>query len=377
MKRATTFKTTLAIAATLAATQGWAETFTANVGWAPSHIITKNAYTDFAASLAATSNGDLSAEVYTGGSLIDVKGTLQGVADGIAQMGMVTGAYLPADLPLNNTIADMAFIADDPIAAAFAFAEVNFTQPRLQAEWAKAGVVYGGAYSTPVYNFICTKKIENLADAKGLKFRTAGAAHVRWVEHIGGVPVSVPFSEVYTGLQRGSIDCAMSDPTALVSGFKVAEVAKFVTQLPMGTHTSGAAWAMNPDFWTGLSSDAKATLFSEMALATARMEVDYEGQVSKNLEGGKEMGVEIVTPAADLLSTLAAFNGEYVATLPQISMENRGVADPTEIIAAYVAAESRWKERLAAIDRTDATALAVLLNAEVYDKVDLATWGQK
>lgn len=376
MKRATTLKNTLAIAATLAATQGFAETYTANVGWAPTHIITKNAYTDFAESLTATSGGDLTMEVYTGGSLIDVKGTLQGVADGIAQVGFVTGAYLPADLPLNNVIADMAFIADDPIAAAFAFAEVNFTQPRLQAEWAKSGVVYGGAYSTPVYNFICTTPIRELADAKGLKFRTAGAAHVRWVEHIGGVPVSVPFSEVYTGLQRGSIDCAMSDPTALVSGFKVAEVAKFVTQLPMGTHTSGATWVMNPDFWSGLSDDAKTTLFSEMALATARMEVDYEGQVSKNIDGGKELNVEFITPSDELVSTLAAFNAEYVATLPQVSMENRGVDDPSDIIAAYADAEARWKERLADVDRTDADALAALLKAEVYDKVDLAKWGQ-
>lgn len=360
MKRATTLMNTLAFAATLAATQGSAETYTANVGWAPSHIITKNAYTNFAASLKAASDGDLTLEVYTGGSLIDVKGTLQGVADGIAQVGMVTGAYLPADLPLNNTIADMAFIADDPIAAAFAFAEVNFTQPRLQAEWAKAGVVYGGAYSTPVYNFICTARIENLADAKGLKFRTAGAAHVRWVEHIGGVPVSVPFSEVYTGLQRGSIDCAMSDPTALVSGFKVAEVAKFVTLLPMGTHTSGATWAMNPEFWAGLTGEAKTTLFSEMALATARMEVDYEGQVSKNIEGAKAMGVEFITPAEDLISTLAAFNAEYVTTLPQISMENRGVEDPTEIIAAYADAEARWKERLAGVEVLPSCCLSVV-----------------
>lgn len=352
-----------------------ADNYIANVGWAPTHIITKNAYTDFAASLGEASGGDLELEVFVGGSLISVKETLGGVRDGIAQIGFVTGAYLPGELPLDNVIADMAFIADDPIAAAFAFTEVNFTQPKLAAEWRKNGVIFGGGYSTPVYNFICTREVREPADLDGLKIRTAGASHVRWVEHVGGVPVSVPFSEVYTGLQRGSIDCAMADPTALVSGFKVAEVAKYVTDLPMGTHTSGATWVMNPDFWSGLAPEARRTIFDQMALGIARMEIDYEAQVVANLAGGKEQGVEIIEPSDELKAKLAAFNAEYVATLPQVSMESRGVEDPSDIIKAYAEAEARWKERLAGVDRTDAEALAEMLRAEVYDKVDVASYG--
>lgn len=348
----------------------------ANVGWAPTHIITKNAYTDMAASLAEASGGDFTLEVFTGGSLVDVKGTLKGVADGIAQIGFVTGAYLPSDLPLNNVIADLAFVADDAIAAAFAMTEVSFMEPKLNDEWKKNGVLYAGGYSTPVYNFICTKKVETPEDVKGLKIRTAGASHVRWVEHLGGVPVSVPFSEVYTGLQRGSIDCAMSDPTALVSGFKVAEVAKFVTQLPMGTHTSGATYVMNPGWWSKLSADQKTMLFDQFALAIAKMEIDYEAQVKVNIDDAKNMGVEMVAPSAALSDELGAFNKEYVDTLAKVSVETRGVEDPSELIKAYVDAQARWKERLAGIDRTDPQVLADMLKAEVFSKIDLATYGQ-
>ena len=348
----------------------------ANVGWAPSHIITKNGYTDMAESLEEASGGAFTLEVFTGGSLVDVKGTLKGVADGIAQVGFVTGAYLPSDLPLNNVIADLAFVADDAIAAAFAMTEVSFTQPRLQKEWTDNGVLFAGGYSTPVYNFICTQAVETLEDVKGLKIRSAGAAHVRWLEHVGAVPVSVPFSEVYTGLQRGSIDCAMSDPTALISGFKIAEVAKFVTQLPMGTHTSGATYVLNPSWWAGLEAGEQEMLFDQFALAIARMEIDYEAKVNENIEGGKEMGVAFVTPAPELQAELDTFNAEYVVSLAKVSMESRGVEDPSDLITAYLEAESRWKERLATIDRTDDKALADLLNAEVFKKIDLANYGQ-
>lgn len=354
-----------------------AETYQINVGWAPSHIITKNAYTDFASSVEAASDGDITFEVFTGGSLLSTKDTLGGVANNVAVAGMITGAYLPADLPLDNTGADMAFVADNPIAAAFAWTELNLTNQKLQDEWKKNGVVFGGGYSTPVYNFICTSEVKSAADAKGKKFRTAGAAHVRFIEHLGGVPVSVSFSEVYTGLQRGSLDCAMSDPTALVSGFKIAEVAKYVTTIPLGVHFSGAAWAYNPDFWQSLSEEHRRLLFDEMALAQARMQIDYNAQVDQNLQGGQEQGVSLVEPDATLNAKLDEFKSSYVSTLPAVSMENRKVADPTDIIQGYVELEDKWKELLGGVDNTDANALAALLKTEVFDKIDTASYGTK
>ena len=190
------------------------------------------------------------------------------------------------------------------------------------------------------------------------------------------MPVSVPFSEVYTGLQRGSIDCAMSDPTALVSGFKLAEVAKFVTQLPMGTHTSGATYVLNPSWWSGLEPAQQKMLFEQFALAIARMEVDYEGKVSENISGAKDMDVSFVTPGPELQAELATFNTEYVSTLADVSMESRGVEDPSELIAAYLEAEARWKERLAGIDRTDADALSKFLADEIFDKINWETYGK-
>lgn len=361
-----------ALAAPLAA---HAETYQINVGWAPTHIITKNAYTDFAESVNKASGGSVTFEVFTGGSLLSTKDTLGGVANGVAVAGMVTGAYLPADLPLDNTGADMAFVADNPIAAAFAWTELNFVNSKLQDEWKKNGVVFGGGYSTPVYNFICTTEVKTADDIKGKKVRTAGAAHVRFAEFIEAVPVSVSFAEVYTGLQRGSLDCAMADPTALVSGFKIAEVAKYVTMLPMGTHFSGASWVYNPDFWKSISADDRRMLFDQMALAQAHMQIDYNAQVDENLKGGQEQGVTLVEPDASLVAKLDEFKASYVSTLPKVSMENRKVEDPTDIVQGYVELETKWKKLLEGVDNTDAEALAGLLKQEVFDKLDAAIYG--
>ena len=112
-----------------------------------------------------------------------------------------------------------------------------------------------------------------------------------------------------------------------------------------------------------------------MALAQARMQIDYNAQVSENLKGGQEQGVKIVEPDASLTAKLEEFKSSYVTTLPKVSMENRKVEDPTDIVQGYVELETKWKKLLEGVDTTDAEALAALLKKEVFDKLDAATYG--
>jgi len=51
------------------------------------------------------------------------------------------------------------------------------------------------------------KEIKSVADIKGLKFRTGGFSGVIW-EKIGGVAQSIPGGEIYTALEKGTIDAA-------------------------------------------------------------------------------------------------------------------------------------------------------------------------
>jgi len=51
------------------------------------------------------------------------------------------------------------------------------------------------------------KEIKSNADMKGLKFRIAGLAG-RVIEKIGGVPQNIPGGEIYSALEKGTIDAA-------------------------------------------------------------------------------------------------------------------------------------------------------------------------
>lgn len=72
--------------------------------------------------------------------------------------------------------------------------------------------------------------------------------------------------------QRGSLDCAMVDPTTLTVGPKLAEVTTDVTQIPVGI-IMGANWVYNKLFWRGHPVEDRRILMEQMVLALARMEL--------------------------------------------------------------------------------------------------------
>lgn len=351
-----------------------ADTYQATNWMTPVHILNEETYQKFSTEVKDATGGDISFEVYSGGSLVPAKATMQAVRDGVASLGIVYPGYTPSELPLNNVLNDLVFVSDDDIASAFAYTEMGMTNDRIIDEWKKNGGIFAGGYSTPVYNFVCVKPIRVLDDAKGLKIRTAGGAQTAWVEAIGGVPVSVPIGDVYSGLSRGSIDCTMSDPTNLDKGNKFWEVAKSVTRLPMGV-VMGANYVLNPSFWQGLSPEQRRVLLDNMAMGNARAQVAYHVGVNAALEGSRERGLEIIEPGEDLTAKLVGFQNGFVEGLAQKSVIDRGVEDPSDLIAEFQMLQEKWKGLLEGVDRTDSEAIAKVLQDNLYAKIDENTFG--
>lgn len=338
------------------------------------HILNEFPYQKFAADVKAATDGSVDFEVYSSGSLVPAPTTMQGIADGVAALGIVYPAYTPSELPLNNVVNDLVFVSDDDFAAAFAWTELGLTNERLIEEWRENGGLFAGGYSTPVYNFVCVKEITTLASVEGLKIRTAGGAQTGWVQSLGAVPVSVPIADVYSGLERGSIDCTMSDPTNLDKGNKFWEVAKSVNLAPMGV-VLGATYVYNTEFWQDLQPADRRALLDQMAVGLARSQVAYHVGVTEALEGSRERGLKVEDASPELLAKLGEYKKNLIAQLPEQSVSMRNVEDPTDIIEAYLALEEKWKGLVADIDRTDAEAVAALVGSEIYLKLDENTFG--
>ncbi len=351
-----------------------AETYQATSWMSPSHILVATAYEPFLADLKAATNGEVDFELYASGSLVPAPTTLGAVGDGVAQLGIVAASYTPSDLPLSGLINDLAFVATDDMATAFALTQIAMTNPRMLSEFAQHGTLVLGAYSTPTYIFLCMRPVADVAALRGMKVRTAGTAQNEWISSLGAIPVAVPMTDVYSGLERGSIDCTLSDPTNLEAGYKFWEVAKNIVTLEQGT-SLGLTYVYNRDFWAGLTEENRKKLLDVTATHVAKKQIAYANAVSSALKGAAERGVKIDEPHPSLTEALANFRAQVVDTYPGRTAKDRGVADPTDVANEFLELQAKWTELLAQIDRNDPDAVAALLRTEIYDKVDPATYG--
>jgi len=351
-----------------------ADTYQATNWMAPAHILNEYPYQQFAKDVAAASDGAIEFEVYSSGALVPAPTTMQGIGDSVAQLGIVYPPYNPSELPLNNAVNDQAFTARDSTAAAFAYTELGLTNARVQAEWNENGGLFLGGYATPFYTLICMSDIVSPQDVSGKKVRVAGTAQTAWIQSLGGVPVSVPIGDVYSGMERGSIDCTMSDATNLDKGNKFWEIAKTVNTLPQGV-VLGATYVVGTDFWAGLEPAERRVLLDNMAVGLARSQAAYNVGVAAALEGSKERGLKVSEPTQEMTDTLAAFQSKIAAELPAKSMAERKIEDPTEVLKQFVALEDKWIDLLKDVNKDDPEALAAVLKANLYDGIDETTFG--
>ncbi len=351
-----------------------ADTYQATTWLEPGHILTEYAYVPYLADIKTGTKEAVDFELYTSGALVPAQTTLSGVGDGVAQLGLVAAAYTPSELPLSGMINDLAFTSTDPMATALAFSEVALVNPRFVEEYTQHNTVALGAYSTPFYLFACMSDITTTDAIKGKKIRTAGTAQNEWISSLGAVPVSVPSTDIYSGLERGSIDCTLGDATNLENGPKFGEVVRSLTMLDQGT-SLGMTYVYNRDFWKDIGPEHRREILDATAKALAVTQINYEAAVADAMDKTKARGTKINDPDQSLTDALAKFRENVVETFPKRTEKERGIADPTEVAQQFLTLQTEWKTQLDQIDRKDVDALAKLINDRIYSKIDENSYG--
>ncbi len=103
----------------------------------------------------------------------------------------------------------------------------------------------------------CKPKISKLTDVKGLKVRVYDQNLAKFVESIGGVPVTIGFSEVHQSLARGVVDCAITGPSSANSAGWPEVTTHF---LPIGFQIALNGYAINLNTWKKFTPEQQTTL---------------------------------------------------------------------------------------------------------------------
>jgi len=333
-----------------------ATTFIANSFYDQQHPFSKYSYIEWAETLKTLSGGDLQAQVFTGSVLLAPRANLQGIRDNVAQVGSASAVYTPSDMPLANAIQELGFNYSDSLTMILAVTDYSMNHPAQLAEWKKNQILYLGGYATPPYILMCRMPVTNLAQLKGKRVRAAGSAISEWLELAGAVPVNVPSTEMYTGLDRGSLDCATNASNDLIDR-SLWEVAKHTTLAPTGIYWAGPHHGVNLPFWRSLTDAQRGIMMQATAKASASA-----------LEQTRAKGNAIYQPAADLQASIEAFRSQRLREIKNVAADKFGVTDGSAI-DDFVATYDKWKTLLADVDREDEAALAELAMSQIYRKL--------
>jgi len=280
------------------------------------------------------SDGRLKFEYHFSESLVGAAETSQALADGIADMSFILPVYEPAKFPISNWAASLATVGTPTapaglIATAGAQAEWASELDELQAEYEDAGLkLLLNPQTLPSYNLLCTSPVTTLAEAEGKRVRVGGSAWAEDAKALGMVPVQLTGGEMYEALQRGTIDCVMVHPEAMVSA-SLWDVAKHYTSVPL-TGWNAYFVAVGGDFWESLSEEDKEAFDVGTSAWLEGYFKYYQEDTLAFFEGAVDQGVTIHDPADDMLDAVEEHHEKVRADL--IANAPEQLSDPAAAV---------------------------------------------
>ena len=266
--------------------------------------------------LRKMSNGRLDIKVYGAGELVGAFEIFDAVSQGTAEMGHGAAYYWRGKLP-----------------AAAMFATVPFG---MNAQEMNGWLHHGGGLELwrelyAPFNLVpfaagnsgvqmagwFNKEINSLADLQGLKMRIPGLGG-EVLARAGGVPVSLPGSEVYTALQTGVIDATEWVGPYNDLALSLHTAAKYYYY--PGWHEPGPTLEafVNKDAWDSLPPDLQEMI----TVATRAINEDMLSEFTARNNAAlvtliEEHGVELRELPEDVMQRLKALSGEVVAESAQ------------------------------------------------------------
>ena len=171
--------------------------------------------------------------------------------------------------------------------------------------------------------FFSNQRLETPEDFVGLKTRSHSAELSDWINHMGAAAQFMAFAEVYTALERGVIDAAVTGANPGLSQ-RFYEVAEFMNGRLFSFNSTTNV--INGDVWAEIPEDIQQIMLEEGAkqeLELLRLTAIHNVTgISRNIEAGLEL-VEF-GPEAQALSKRAAAESVLPNWLQRLGYPDEG-----------------------------------------------------
>ena len=277
--------------------------------WPPGFPVLQKGAERFADNIRVMSNGRLNIKVYAGGELIPPLQTFDAVSQGSVEMGHGSAYYWAGKVPEAQFFSTVPFGMTARGMNAWLYdggglelwREIYKPFHVIPFPLGNTGVQMGGWFN---------KKINSLEDIKGLKMRIPGLGG-KVLAKAGGNPILLAGSEVYTALERNTIDATEWIGPYHDQRLGLYRAAKHYYY--PGWHEPGTVLELtiNQRAWESLPIDLQAIISNAAQAENLRMLSEME---QKNMAALDELrmreGIEINRFPNEVLSTLKKLTNE-------------------------------------------------------------------
>ncbi len=292
----------------------------------PPHFPLLGTYADKMAEwIEKMSDGRIKIHVYGGGELVPALETFDAVSSGVAEMGHGAAYYWAgkaaavqffSSVPFGmNTQQFNAWIYQGGGLELYEKVYAPFNLIPIPA--GNTGAQMGGWFN---------KKINSVADMKGLKMRMAGLGG-KVIKQIGATSILAPAGELYTDLDRGVIDALewVGPYHDYLLGFH--KIAKYYYSPGWQEPTAGIELTVNKDEFEKLPGDLQTIIRTAATAASIEMLSDFEAKNAEYYIKLKNENINFQTFPDSVLNALREATKEVIANITSADQMSKTVYD--------------------------------------------------
>lgn len=300
--------------------------------------------------LAETGNYEINWQESYGGSIVKVKGVLDGINVGLGDIGIVTTIFHSSQLPSQAISAVTPFVAPDARAVAKAVDEIAKEFPAMKKEFDDQNQVYlATGVVLDSYQVFSTSPVSSIKDVQGKKV-VGGGMNLRYLDGIeGAVGVRGSLTQFYNMLHTGLVDQAILWPEAAAT-YQIADVAPYMLEVNFGAVNSKTVTA-NKRFWDKLPEEVQNVIREVAVLYRDHIAEIAMGRAAESREAYQAAGGTIVQIPADERTA-------WANSIPNLAKEwaaglDAAGKDGTQMLSAYLdklnaagfSGERNWTEQ--------------------------------
>ena len=168
----------------------------------------------------------------------------------------------------------------------------------MQQVYGDAGYVLLG-YADQGFRVMTTNRnVQSISDFKGQKIRTMeNSYHMAYWKNLGASPTPMTFSEVYIGLQQGTID-AQENPYEVIVSNKLYEQQDYVVETNHLPHL--ISLIVSEEFFDSLTEKQQQIIREAADTAKEYAREQSDARIASRMDTIRESGTEIITPSEEL-----------------------------------------------------------------------------